>query len=260
MVAGDPLVPAQLDRIPGTSRRRPLERASQIGLRHSPPPAQRYGQHRLFQFPLELASNEQATVLIRVYAKYISFVPLLLWTPDAFAHQDFSDNMASGAAFGVLLAMLFYNLSLAFILRSSSYFSYSAYVFSIILYELSVSGYGGRYLWAEFPLFQSMAFSLFASISFFCAGLFLRNFLRLKKRGGWLLHVNTVITGYWVLSALLTAFHSPMLLRDLGDPMALVTCVAGLTTTIHLWRRGDVSAKYFTIAWGQLILATMGVC
>ncbi|HVL01713.1 MAG TPA: diguanylate cyclase, partial [Dongiaceae bacterium] len=129
----------------------------------------------------------------------------------------------------------------------------------IILYELAVTGYGGRYLWADMSRFQGMAFSLFAGVSFLCAGLYIRNFLRLKKRGGWLLHLNTYVVGYWVLSTLVTLFYSPVLLRKFGDPMALVTCVAGLTTTIHLWRLGDVSAKYFTIAWGQLILATMGV-
>ena len=221
--------------------------------------SQRYGQHRLFQFPLALAADEQATVLIRVEAKYITFAPLLLWTPDAFQQQDFSDNMVYGVAFGVLLAMLLYNLLLSMVLRSSSYFLYSAYVFSIILYELAVSGYGGRYVWADSALMQGKAFSLFAAFSFFCAGLYVRNFLRLKKRGGWLLQLNTWITGYWLLSFVLTLFFTPLLLRKLGDPMALVTCVAALATTIHLWRRGDVSARYFTIAWGQLILATMGV-
>lgn len=221
--------------------------------------SRRYGQHRLFQFPLQLAPGEQATVLIRVQAKYITFAPMLVWTPEAFQQQDFNDNMAYGIAFGILLAMLLYNLSLSFVLRSSSYFFYSAYVFSIILYQLAVSGYGGRYLWADSDFMQVRAFSLFAAFSFFCAGLYVRNFLRLKKRGGWLLHLNTWITGYWLLSTLVTVFYTPLLLRRLGDPMAMVTCVAALTTTIHLWRRGDVSARYFTIAWGQLILATMGV-
>lgn len=219
------------------------------------PYTERFGQHRTFLFPLDIAAGEQATVLIRAHAKYIAFIPLLLWTPDQFSTYDFYDNIIYGVALGILLAMVVYNLILGVFLRDTAYLFYSTFVLSVILYQFAVTGYGSRYIWQDVMEFQGRAFSLFASISFMFAGLFLRNFLRLRKRGGWVLHLNTIIVGYWLLSIPVTLMD-PMLLRKVGDPMALVTCIAGLTTTIHLWRKGDVSARYFTIAWTFVIAAT----
>ena len=49
--------------------------------------------------------------------------------------------------FGVLAAMLLYNLSLYVFTRYSSYLFYSVYAASIIVYEFGLTGVGDRLVW-----------------------------------------------------------------------------------------------------------------
>ncbi len=219
--------------------------------------SQRFGQHRQYLFPVDLQPGERATLLLRLDIKYITFVPVLFWSPAQFDQHDRFDTLFYGLAFGVLLAMLLYNLMLYVFVRDSSYFFYSLYVFTIVLYELAVTGLGARFLWGDSHQAVALAYPSFAQLGFLMAALFIRNFLKLKRYGGWVLHVNTFFIFYWALAFVAMLVAGPELLRKINEPVAVVSCVAALVTTIHLWRRGNVSARYFTIAWGFLIVATM---
>lgn len=219
--------------------------------------SQRFGQHRQYLLPVDLQPGERSTLLVRLDVKYIAFAPILFWSQEQFSAHDQFDTMFYGLAYGVLLAMLLYNLMLYVFVRDSSYFFYTLYVLSIIFYELAVTGFGERYLWGDIERAAALAYPTFAPVSFVMAALFLRNFLSLKRYGGWVLHTNTAFVLYWILALLVMAGAGPEVLKKINEPMAVLSCIAALTTTIHLWRKGNVSARYFTIAWGFLIVATM---
>jgi diguanylate cyclase len=87
-----------------------------------------------------------------------------------------------------------------------------------------------------------------------------RQFLSLEKYGGWVLKLNSIIGIFWAY-AFITPFLPGILpqrpLLMVGDLAGALSGAAGMVTTIHLWRRGNLSAKYFTIAWGLLIVSNM---
>lgn len=219
---------------------------------------ERFGEYRQYTLPIDLQPGERATVLMRVQTKYIAFVPLTLWSTSRFDQHDQQDTLGYGLAYGVLLAMLVYNLILYLFVRDRSYFYYVLYVLSIILYEAALTGFGERYLWRDLYRFQAHAYPLFAQLGFIFAALFIRQFLSLRSVRGWPLHTNTFFIGYWLLALGVYLVTGPETLKKVNDPMALASCVAALATSIHLWRKGSVPARYFALAWGQLIVATMG--
>lgn len=211
---------------------------------------------RLPVFPLQFEGDERVTLYIRASSKAVMFLPLIMQTPTQFeAYQDYT-NIGYGIGFGVLLAMMLYNLSLYIFVRDRTYLIYSFYVLSVILYQLSLTGFGMRYFWSDYAWIRANAYSLTAEISFFAAVLFGRQFLRLVKYGGWYLRLNNFLLAYWALAFLCNVVGWIAVLTYTANLMALVTCVIGLGTSIALWRRGDRSARYFTIAWAFIICST----
>jgi len=69
------------------------------------------------------------------------------------------------------------------------------------------------------------------------------------------IQLNNVFLAYWSLAFVLGALGVSFI-SDIQDLAAMLSCIAGLSTTIYLWFKGNVSARYFTIAWAFLITAT----
>src|SRR5690606_15630717 len=154
------------------------------------PPSQRAEDYRLYLFPLQFEPDEHATVFIRAKTRTIFFLPLLMMQEEAFEHFDEQTNISYGVGFGILLAMMLYNLSLYIFIRERAYLLYSIYVSSIILYELALTGIGQRYLWGDWGWLRANSYSLFAELSFLMAVLFGREFLHLRRYGGWYVQLN----------------------------------------------------------------------
>lgn len=223
-------------------------------------PSQRSVEHRHAVFPLALPASGRVSVYLRVASLSHFNLPLAVWRSDAFGERDQIDLLLLGMLTGILFVMFLYNGLLYLFTRDRSYFFYSAYVLAILFFVLSVTGLGAQYLWRDYSWMRRHSFPLSAPLAYFTVALFVRQFLSLKSYGGWLLHLNTVIAAYWGLAVLavligLSVLRQP--LSQLSDLVGALSGIAGLVTTIAVWRRGNLSAKYFTIAWSLLIAANM---
>lgn len=207
-------------------------------------------------FPFALQAGETKHIYLRVASRFNVFLPMYVWEEDAFSEAQWQRYVWYGLAFGVLAAMLLYNLSLYVFTRDNSYLFYSVYAFSVILYEGGLTGVGDHLFWGHNQWFRVNGFALSIYVSFFAAALFMRNFLQLKRWGGWVLHLNTFFVGYWLLSAFVLLFGTDFMVT-INELFALLSCIAALATSIWLWIKGNVSARYFTIAWGGLIALTI---
>ena len=216
--------------------------------------------HRDYLFPLALPTEGQYSLYLRMSSLSHFVVPLKLWRADAFYDYDQKLLLLQGVLAGILAVMLLYNSCLYIFTRDKSYFFYSAYVFSILFFVLSITGIGAQHIWGDADWLRQYSFLVSCSFSYLTATFFVRQFLSLEKYGGWVLKLNTIIGIFWAY-----AFITPLLpgilpqrpLLVVADLAGVLSGTAGIVTTIHLWRRGNVSAKYFTIAWGLLIVANM---
>src|SRR5690606_19336898 len=130
------------------------------------------------------------------------------------------------------------------------------YLLGVVVYELSLSGFGVLYLWPELGRPAGLIYPFSALWSFLAATFFVRVFLRIPRYGGWVLWSNNLLLGYWSL-ALLLLFLRPQWLLAMGTPlMVLFSCLLALATALSLWRRGNRSAPLFALAWALLILCT----
>lgn len=122
-------------------------------------------QYPFHQRPLNtrLFTDEQTVlpgktlVLIRV----VSPDPLLLpmYIRDYSEHQRYTelDAYSYGLLYGVMLALLFYNLMLYAGIRHRQYLYYSIYLFLFVLLNFSYTGHAFRWIWPEAVQLQQWA-------------------------------------------------------------------------------------------------------
>lgn len=211
-----------------------------------------------YAFPLVFREGKPTTVLVRVYASTSLIVPLTVWSSEAYQMNRNSHNVVMGLLFGVLAIMLLYNASLFVFTRDPSYFYYSAYLLTAMLYELAITGYGPLYVWGESAWMTARGYEFTACLTFLAATLFFRDFLGLRDCG--IRHLRWLNNGfviYWVVTlVLVVVYPSPWVTAGL----ALVGLLGGLAavySSIIRMAQGNISARYFAIAWSALLIGTI---
>ncbi|WP_374987658.1 diguanylate cyclase domain-containing protein [Pseudomonas sp. N040] len=93
--------------------------------------------------------QEATTLYLRSYDPAGNAFPLHLWQLADLQQQQVEENLVFGLIFGVILALLLYNLFIFVSLRDSTYFLYVLTTACALLFILSATGYGFQYLWPQ---------------------------------------------------------------------------------------------------------------
>jgi diguanylate cyclase (GGDEF)-like protein len=222
-------------------------------------PEDRSGRQTAYAFPLPLERNDVATVLLRVRTHTSFVVPLTLWSPEPLLAERQKHNLLMGVMFGVLAVMLLYNAALFVFTRDRSYAYYSAYLCAAVLYELALTGYGPLYFWGASRWLSLRGYETFAALTFLTATLFFRKFLDLKKCG--VRHVkwiNTVLVVFWTVVFALNFVMQTEWLSMVSRMFGVLSAGTAVYSSVYLMVRGNVSARYFAIAWLALVIGTFG--
>jgi len=201
----------------------------------------------------------EAEVYLRLEATAPMLLPFRLLDPSELPEEERDNHLLMAAFFGAMLVMMLYNASLFIFTRDAAYLFYCAYVLSGAFYVASVFSYGPYFLWWDYRWLASRAIVLSVSLGFFGAVLFERQFLELRRQGGWLLYLSNVVLGYWFCAALVAAFAPQTIGYVRIEHGGSLTCVAAIIIAFVCWRRGSISAGYFLVAWTGLVGATLGV-
>ncbi len=208
-------------------------------------------------FALAIKKGETTTVLMRVHTESSFTAPLTLWEPQAFEAHRFDAALSMGLLFGILGVMLLYNATLFAFTRDRSYFVYSVYLLSIVLYELAATGLGPLYVWGGSAWTLIHGYEFFACISFLMATVFFRQFLELKTSAA--RHVrmlNTVLITYWLVAMVMVlTWRTEAWFYGVGL-VGLLSGVAAIYSSIVLITLGVRSARYFAIAWAAIVAGT----
>lgn len=147
--------------------------------------------NRFFVFPLQLAANTEEIVYLRVKSQVNVEVPAKLWQKQAFHAHERADYAAQAWYFGMVLALVTFNLLLLMVLRDFNYFWYVFFATCLAVTVASTSGMASQFLWPHATYWNSIATLSCASLSSAILILFMRRMLatqRLFKRlDRWLL-------------------------------------------------------------------------
>lgn len=213
--------------------------------------------HRNFQFPITVKANKSKELLLRVSSAGEQLqVPLKLWARPELDKQDGADRLLKGIYFGIILFVLIFNLFLYVIIREKSSLFYVVYIFSLLMLQLSLSGFAFEHIWPESPYLANIANPFFASVSIFALIRFTQTFLNLKKFYPLINKALHLMGGMVAVNSLLSLIHTPFFfkLSVLSiNVLALILNIAIIPIVVLVVRKNFKPAKYFLFAFIILV-------
>ena len=217
--------------------------------------------HRTPVFSLDLPPQQEVTLYFRVEEKGSLRLPLTVWTPTAFVAADHDYQFVHGILFGVLLAMLAYNLLLFISLRNKNYAWYVCYVGTFNLALASFLGYGKENLWPAAAWWSSLSTLVCAALTMVFGIIFAQSFLQTRKvlpR----LHRALSVVAWWELAMIpaLAWFGRGHFLNG----AILAGCCAGailmFATGLAALRAHVREARFFVVAWAAFLISVVLIC
>ncbi|WP_460457302.1 sensor domain-containing diguanylate cyclase [Arenimonas alkanexedens] len=205
---------------------------------------------------VSLPHRTKVELLVRVSSRSSMQVPLAIYTPTAFAELERDSQFGIGLFYGILVALLCYNLVLWASLKDPSHFWYMCHVSGFGLVMFCLNGLAFEYLWPGSPWFANLAIPLSMAISQIAMHQFCRVFLELETRQPTANKVSLALIGFFVLMGLASFVLE---YRTVVRPMTLAVfpgAVFILYVAITSIRRGYAPAKVFLLAWAFLLLGT----
>lgn len=202
-----------------------------------------------FIFPFQAGKGETALYL-RAKTDTTFMTPFTLWSENAFHNRQKTEWLLYGLNFGVLFAILCYNLFMFISLKEKSSIVYVLYLSSWIFENLVFNGFAHAYLWPE-SLWWSKHSILFAVMYVESTGIiFTRVFLNSRLTAP---RVDRLMIGYlWACGAMIvlsltwpnyTQLHMIIVCTALVYPPLLAA--AGIVAL----KDGLRAARFFLLAW-----------
>ncbi|RZU46906.1 signal transduction histidine kinase [Fluviicoccus keumensis] len=205
--------------------------------------------NRYFLSPVRLAAGESRIFLIRVETEGSLQLPLTYYDRQHFYDREQKNLLVEGIYFGILLIMSIYNLFIFTMLRDRSYAWYSAFVFTILVFQVSLSGFGFQFLWPGLPGINGFIIPLTMSGCLFTGAMFSLRFLDAAESHPRVMGVFrlTAATGFAVMTLSIIGSY------EVAVRAAVITCgmlaVYAIWAGFYLWYRGLHHARYYAIAW-----------
>ena len=213
--------------------------------------------HRNFVYKLPLDPTQHYEILIRVQTSGSLQLPLSLWEPQYFWSSDQRFLVGQGIFFGMMWVMVIYNFFLFLSVRDSNYLIYIFSVSAFALFQASLQGFTFQYLW-PYATHSNDTLIALSLLGFGCAGsLFTIYFLRLNEH---MRHVYYALYGVVLFCAvgMVAIWFIPYQygIRWASMP-SIPGCLLALYSGIWMWCKGHLHAKYFTLAWFFLLVASI---
>lgn len=231
---------------------------SQLRARYSLGDKHEYGSrpvhHRFFLLPLDMPPGSQRTVFLKIRSTSSVQVPLTLWDERYYFEQDQWHLLGHGLFFGILGLMVLYSLMVFVALRDRTYLYYALFIFSMALFLISLKGLAFQFFWPTATQWNDRVLLVTLGTTLGFGGLFTVRFMRMQELLPRFSRLTILVSlGAFVMTA--TAFFVGY--DQLMRPMIMVAglaCLSLLVVGIWGWRRGDRSARLYTLAWSAMLL------
>lgn len=212
--------------------------------------ADREVNHVYSVFPITFELGEQRRFYVKMQTAGSFYVPIKVWDKEAYTVHVANEEFIYGMFYGSMLCIIVFNLLIYFSVRDVGYLYYVVYLFGISLLFFIDLGHGVNLLDNGGDLFHKNYLSTIIWINWIAVVSFLRSFLESKK-------YNKLIDAFYTRVILIAVIY---MVLDFIMPYKTSISWGALATQllflafapicIYLWRRGNVNALYFLIAWG----------
>ena len=208
-------------------------------------------RHMLFKLP-EL-NPQPLTFYLRSYDPAGNSFPMRAWQLDHLIQTAAEENLALGVVYGIIAALLLYNLFIFFSLRDSAYFWYVLTTAGALLMILSMSGHGFQYLWPNNPVPFWLDRITLPSLWGFCACRFTQVLLQTRSHVRWAHHLLSLACVCYVLAVALEGLDQRATAAWIIALLSLTSIPAALGSALIRWRQGYFPALLYLCGYGLIL-------
>lgn len=179
--------------------------------------------------------------------------PLRVWQLEDPDHQAISENLGLGLIYGIIAALLLYNLFIFFTLRDNAYFWYVLTTAGALLMIVSMSGHGFQYLWPEGPVPFWLDRVTLPSLWGFCACRFTQTLLQTRQHVRWAHHLLSFACVCYVIAVTTEGLGQRNLAAWLIALLSLTSIPAALGSALVRWRQGYFPALLYLCGYGLIL-------
>ena len=179
---------------------------------------------------------------------------LAVWNYQYLHSRDRNEQIQYGFLYGIMAAMVLYNLFLFFSVRDRSYLFYVLYITCLCMLLASHRGLTFEYLWNESALWNRHAEFIAGGLAFTFCLLFARTYLDTKKNTPKSDRLLLGLIGLSILEVVVGIFNFAIAYRLL-ILIGFLLLPLLMTIGILCWRLGYRPAKYFVLASSSLLFS-----
>ncbi|GIX40418.1 MAG: guanylate cyclase [Leptospiraceae bacterium] len=210
--------------------------------------------HKNFLFLLNLEPQKEYEIFFRIKSEGSVQIPLRLISYQTFIEEEHIEQFIQGIYYGIMIAMIFYNLFLLLSIRDISYFYYILYIFGIMLFSLIYSGYAFEFLWPAYPGFGNTILPITIGFLANFAGIFTMHFLRMKELTPKLYNILFGLNIIFFLIVPLSLILPYKIIIKIATysilPFALIAFIGSFLS----YKKGWKPARFYITAWTMVLI------
>lgn len=214
--------------------------------------------HRNLVFPLHLPAGREYAVFLRVESQGNTTIPVHLWQPAALAEHDRVAYAALAFYYGLLVALLVFNLLIFISVRDPLHLLYVGMAAGMGIGQLSLNGFGSLWLWPDATKWANDALAWGFALCGLCGAFFTRRFLDTARHTPLLDRFLLLAAALFSVEVVFGMFV-PYRVFAIGVSLSgLGFSVVAVLAGIRCYCKRHPGAAYFLLAW-SLLLCGAGV-
>ncbi len=202
-----------------------------------------------FTYKLHVNLNDVHEYWVHIKSTHPVQLPMFVRTPVQYNKASIQETLIIGLYAGIIMAILFYNLFLFFSTKDTNYLMYVLYLFSLLIAQLTFSGWVFKFLWPNSPSWNQYAVIFTSSLPGVTGLIFSLKFLHVKRYSKFLSYIYIGVTILYSFVGIF-CFLMP---HSVGYALLTYGGIAGglllIVSSGYIAYKGYRPAYYYFIAW-----------
>ncbi len=213
--------------------------------------------YRRMVFKLPALGEEPITLYFRSFDPAGNSFPLKIWQLSDLEQLTANENIGFGLIYGMILALLLYNLFILAALRDRAYFWYVMATACVLVFILSMTGHGFQYLWPDKPVPFWLDRITLPSLWGIFVMRFTQELLYTKRGLIWPHRLLNIGCALYVIAIVINIFGY----RAEGALMIALTPIVTVPTALFSAGvrcfQGFVPARFYLLGYGAVLISTV---
>lgn len=213
-------------------------------------------QHRFPLFVLNSLPAGEYEIYVRLQSDSAMIFPVSFMTSESFFSSEFKAQAFYGLFFGMMAVLAFYNGYVWYFMRDRTNLYNMAFIVSAMLYQASISGFGGQYVWGQLGFLNDKGYGVGILATIFFAGRFAILFIDLKNRSPRLARFTDIYITAFSLALIPVVLLPERQALPVIYLMEIGICLYAMVVLAQQCLAGNYWARYLMAGWSVLIAGT----